>query len=68
MNVDFVNLIEIGVKIPQSDLYVFVNKMNKKIVINTEFTGANRKIKKLLEFSELQVIIYAENELKDKIY
>ena len=47
MDTDFVNLTEINTKIPQGDLYVFVNKTDGKTVINTEFMDANRKIKKL---------------------
>ena len=57
------SLTEINEKIPQRDLYVFVNKIDGKIVINTEFTDANRKIKKLSDISELQIIIYEEKTL-----
>ena len=63
LNTDFVSLTEINEKIPQRDLYVFVNKIDGKIVINTEFTDANRKIKKLSDISELQIIIYEEKTL-----
>ena len=63
LNTDFVNLTEINTKIPQGDLYVFVNKTDGKTVINTEFMDANRKIKKLSDISEFQMIMYEEKTL-----
>lgn len=63
LNTDFVNLTEINTKIPQGDLCVFVNKTDGKTVINTEFMDANRKIKKMSDISELQMIMYEEKTL-----
>lgn len=63
LNTDFVNFTEINVKIPQRNLYVFVNKIDGRTVINTEFTDANRKIKKLSDISDLQIITYEEKNL-----
>ena len=42
---------------------MFVNKTDGKTVINTEFMDANRKIKKLSDISEFQMIMYEEKTL-----
>lgn len=63
LSINFENLIEFNTQIPQEDLDVFVNKNDGKIVLNTEFTETDKKIKKLSKISEFQIILYERKSL-----
>lgn len=60
LNTGFEKMVGISEQIPKKDLYVFVNKKTGKIMINLEYMEVERKIKKLSQIVEKQVVTYAE--------
>lgn len=62
-NIDFERMKENGEVIPRKNLHVFFNENTGEVMINTDFENAERKIEKLCEFEEKQIITYEKKDL-----